>query len=90
MLRLTAQHADIAAFTGARTVPGSTTGQREPLSAEDLDGRVARYREPARDRTEPAELNLLVQIRTPHRVPGPRAMPGGSPGTRPRNGGGVG
>ncbi|MEU0740260.1 LLM class F420-dependent oxidoreductase [Streptomyces sp. NPDC006134] len=61
MLRLTAEHADIAAFTGARTVPGSTTGQLAPLTAGELDERVARYRELAADRAQDAELNLLVQ-----------------------------
>ncbi|WP_395572373.1 LLM class F420-dependent oxidoreductase [Streptomyces sp. BK79] len=62
MLELTARHADIAAFTGGRTVPGSTTGQPVPLTAEELDGRVARYRELAAGRAEPAELNLLLQM----------------------------
>jgi probable F420-dependent oxidoreductase len=61
MLRLTAEHADIAAFTGARSVPGGTTGQLAPITAEELDERVARYRELAAGRAEPAELNLLVQ-----------------------------
>lgn len=59
MLRLTAEHADIAAFTGARTVEG---GKLEPLTAEELDERVGRYQEFAAGRKEPAELNLLVQI----------------------------
>lgn len=59
MLRITAEHADIAAFTGARTVAG---GSLEPLTAEELDERVARYREFAAGRKEPAELNLLIQI----------------------------
>lgn len=59
MLRLTAEHADIAAFTGARTRPGGTL---EPITAEELDERVAQYRELAEGRKEPAELNLLIQI----------------------------
>ncbi|ULR49111.1 LLM class F420-dependent oxidoreductase [Streptomyces deccanensis] len=59
MLRLTAEHADIAAFTGARTVAG---GKLEPLTAEELDERVGRYQEFAAGRKEPAELNLLIQI----------------------------
>ncbi|MGV9932570.1 LLM class F420-dependent oxidoreductase [Streptomyces olivaceoviridis] len=59
MLRLTAAHADIAAFTGAR--PGRTPGTLDPLGAEELDERVARYRALAADRATPAELNLLVQ-----------------------------
>ncbi|MFJ8543716.1 LLM class F420-dependent oxidoreductase [Streptomyces sp. NPDC093586] len=62
MLELTARHADIAAFTGARTVPGSATGQLAPITADELDERVARYGELAADRGEPAELNLLVQM----------------------------
>ncbi|MEV5874808.1 LLM class F420-dependent oxidoreductase [Streptomyces sp. NPDC052101] len=60
MLRLAAEHADIAAFTGAR--PGSTPGVLEPLSAGELDERVARYRDLAAGRAEPAELNLLLQL----------------------------
>ncbi|MGJ5749972.1 putative F420-dependent oxidoreductase [Streptomyces puniciscabiei] len=60
MLRLTAEHADIAAFTGAR--PGSAPGALEPLTAEELDERVARYRALAAGRAEPAELNLLIQL----------------------------
>ncbi|WP_181797356.1 LLM class F420-dependent oxidoreductase [Streptomyces sp. WELS2] len=60
MLRLTAEHADIAAFTGAR--PGDTAGTLDPLTAEELDERVARYRELARHRPAPAELNLLIQL----------------------------
>ncbi|MEU1460876.1 LLM class F420-dependent oxidoreductase [Streptomyces sp. NPDC005727] len=60
MLRLTAEHADIAAFTGAR--PGRTAGTLQPLTAEELDERVARYREHAAGRPEEAELNLLIQI----------------------------
>ncbi|MFJ8146123.1 hypothetical protein ACIQ6R_13730 [Streptomyces sp. NPDC096048] len=61
-MALTARHAAIAAFTGARTVRGSTTGQPAVVTAEELDERVARYREPAADREEPAELNLLVRM----------------------------
>ncbi|NUT28368.1 MAG: LLM class F420-dependent oxidoreductase [Streptomyces sp.] len=62
VLRLTAEHADIAAFTGARSVRGSTTGQLEVMLAGELDERVARYRELAAGRDEPAELNLLIQF----------------------------
>jgi len=61
MLRLTARHADIAAFTAARSAPGSATGLL-PLDAEQLDERVTLYRKLAADRAEPAELNLLLQI----------------------------
>jgi probable F420-dependent oxidoreductase len=62
VLRLTAQHADIAAFAGASLEPGSTTGKLAPVDAAELGERVARYREFATDRTEPAELNLLIQL----------------------------
>ncbi|MEU3900814.1 LLM class F420-dependent oxidoreductase [Streptomyces sp. NPDC045251] len=62
MLELTARHADVAAFTGARTVRGSTTGQPAPVTADELDERVARYLDFAADRKEPAELNLLIQM----------------------------
>ncbi|MEU9589058.1 LLM class F420-dependent oxidoreductase [Streptomyces sp. NPDC048219] len=61
MLELTARHADIAAFTGGRTVSG-TTGRLAPVTAEELDERVARYRDLAAGRKEPAELNLLIQL----------------------------
>lgn len=60
MLRLTAEHADIAAFTGAR--PGSVPGTLEPLGPDELDERVARYRDLARGRAAEAELNLLIQL----------------------------
>ncbi|MFF8430044.1 LLM class F420-dependent oxidoreductase [Streptomyces sp. NPDC016566] len=62
MLRLAAEHADVVGFTGARLVPGSTTGKLEPVDAAGVDERVARYRELAAGRTEPAELNLLLQL----------------------------
>ncbi|MCX4910656.1 LLM class F420-dependent oxidoreductase [Streptomyces sp. NBC_00878] len=61
MLRLTAEHADIAAFTAARTRDG---GVLEPITAEELDERVALYRKLAAGRAAPAELNLLIQIVT--------------------------
>ncbi|MFD5799238.1 LLM class F420-dependent oxidoreductase [Streptomyces diastatochromogenes] len=62
MLRLAAERADIVGFTGARLVPSSTTGRLEPVDAEGVDERVARYRELAAGRAEPAELNLLLQL----------------------------
>ncbi|MFI5677592.1 LLM class F420-dependent oxidoreductase [Streptomyces cellulosae] len=62
VLRLTAERADIAAFTGARPVPGNTAGKLLPITPEELDERLARYRELAQGRTEPAELNLLLQM----------------------------
>ncbi|MEU2431895.1 TIGR03621 family F420-dependent LLM class oxidoreductase [Streptomyces sp. NPDC007861] len=60
VLRLAAEHADITAFTGARTAKDGTL---LPLTAEELDQRVAAYRsfEAASGRQTPAELNLLVQ-----------------------------
>ncbi|MGY1584083.1 LLM class F420-dependent oxidoreductase [Streptomyces sp. MN13] len=62
MLRLAARHADIAAFTGARAVPGSTSGELLPVTADELDERVGLYRRLAGGRNEPAELNLLIQL----------------------------
>lgn len=44
VLRLSAQHADIAAFGGAYADPTSTTGRLVPITAERFDERVARYR----------------------------------------------
>ncbi|MFF3332596.1 LLM class F420-dependent oxidoreductase [Streptomyces sp. NPDC002888] len=61
MLRLTAEHADIAAFTGARPAPESATGL-VPITADELDERVALHRRLAEGRKEPAELNLLLQM----------------------------
>jgi probable F420-dependent oxidoreductase len=62
LLRLTAEHADIAAFTGARLVPGDTEGKLAPVDSTEFGERVARYREFAADREETAELNLLIQL----------------------------
>jgi probable F420-dependent oxidoreductase len=62
MLQLSAEHADIAAFTGATLVPGNTTGKLTPTTAEQLDERVGRYLQLAEGRKEPAELNLLIQM----------------------------
>lgn len=69
VLRLAAKYADIAAFAGARTVPGSVTGRLVPLKAEDLDERIARYQWFAAGRGEAAELNLMIQsvVITNHR-----------------------
>lgn len=61
MLRLTARHAEIAAFTGGRSAPDSATGRILPLSADELAERVAAYRRFAAGRATPAELNLLLQ-----------------------------
>ncbi|MFE9626209.1 LLM class F420-dependent oxidoreductase [Streptomyces sp. NPDC006527] len=61
MLELAAEHADIVAFTGARPSARSATGLT-PITAGELDERVARYRDLARGREEPAELNLLIQM----------------------------
>ncbi|MEU2713126.1 LLM class F420-dependent oxidoreductase [Streptomyces sp. NPDC007205] len=73
MLRLAAEHADIAAFTGAR--PGRTPGGLEPLTAEELDERVARYRSVAAGRAQEAELNLLLQLVAVTDDPGPVLKP---------------
>ncbi|GGW44555.1 LLM class F420-dependent oxidoreductase [Streptomyces lucensis JCM 4490] len=73
MLRLTAGHADIAAFTGAR--PGAAAGSLQPLTAEELDERVARYRGLAAGRARPAELNLLIQLVAVTDDPGPVLKP---------------
>lgn len=62
MLRLAAEHADVVGFTGARLVPGSTTGKLEPVGAGEVGERVSRYRELAAGRAQPAELNLLIQL----------------------------
>ncbi|PTM97014.1 LLM class F420-dependent oxidoreductase [Streptomyces sp. VMFN-G11Ma] len=62
MMGLTAEHADIAAFTGARLVPGSATGRLSPVAPTELEESVARYRRLAEGRAEPAELNLLIQL----------------------------
>ncbi|MGI5199768.1 LLM class F420-dependent oxidoreductase [Streptomyces sp. CA-288835] len=59
MLKLAAEHADVAAFTGARSMPD---GMLEAITAEELGERVALYQELAAGRKEPAELNLLIQI----------------------------
>ncbi|WP_328773128.1 LLM class F420-dependent oxidoreductase [Streptomyces sp. NBC_00286] len=59
MLRLAAEHADIAAFTGARSMPD---GMLAAITAEELGERVTLYQELAAGRKEPAELNLLIQI----------------------------
>jgi probable F420-dependent oxidoreductase len=75
MLRLTAQHAGIAAFTAARTVPGSRTGKLDPLTAEEIDERVAAYLRLAADRPAPAELNLLVQMVAVTDDPGAAVQP---------------
>ncbi|MFB7218953.1 LLM class F420-dependent oxidoreductase [Streptomyces sp. NPDC056227] len=58
VLRLAAQFAEIVAFTGA---VGDRNGTLTPLTAEQLDERVAAYRRFAAGRESPAELNLLIQ-----------------------------
>lgn len=62
VLKMVAEHADIAAFTGARAVPGDPNGKLDVLTAADLDERVATYQRHAAARTAPAELNLLIQV----------------------------
>lgn len=58
VLRLAARHADIVAFSGGRTTPEGTP---RPLTADQLEERVAVYRRFAAGRPRPAELNLLIQ-----------------------------
>jgi probable F420-dependent oxidoreductase len=62
MLKLTAEHADIAAFTGGRA---GADGKLTVITAEELDERVAAYRRFASATAGPAEtaeLNLLIQL----------------------------
>ncbi|MEV5979429.1 TIGR03621 family F420-dependent LLM class oxidoreductase [Streptomyces sp. NPDC052114] len=61
MLGLTAEHADIAAFTGTRTSPEDGSGTLSVQSTEDLAERVDTYRRFAASRAAPAELNFLLQ-----------------------------
>ena len=62
VLQLTAQHAEIAAFTGARADPDDPNGMPRAITAAQLEERVSTYRRFAADRAEPAELNLLVSL----------------------------
>ncbi|MBH1937981.1 LLM class F420-dependent oxidoreductase [Streptomyces sp. AV19] len=64
VLRLSARHADIAAFTGG--IVGAD-GALRLTTPDELDERVAAYHSFAADRTAPVELNYLVQ----HVTPGP-------------------
>ncbi|MBM7170153.1 TIGR03621 family F420-dependent LLM class oxidoreductase [Streptomyces sp. G44] len=59
MLRLMAEHADIAAFTATA---GHSDGLRVLLTPEQLDERVAVYEKFAAGRAVPAERNLLVHF----------------------------
>ncbi|WP_030414599.1 TIGR03621 family F420-dependent LLM class oxidoreductase [Streptomyces sp. NRRL S-1448] len=61
MLRLAAEHAEIAAFTGGRQAPGRPEGTLELMPADELAASVARYEGYAAGRPEPAERNLLIQ-----------------------------
>ncbi|MEV5650265.1 TIGR03621 family F420-dependent LLM class oxidoreductase [Nocardia sp. NPDC052254] len=61
MLRLAARHADIVAFTGAQTVPGSTDGSLRLLSAAAVDERVAAARGFAAEYGRDPEFNILIQ-----------------------------
>jgi probable F420-dependent oxidoreductase len=62
VLRLTARHAEIAAFTGARTDPDHPDRMPRAITAAQLEERVAAYRRFAADRAELAELNLLISL----------------------------
>ncbi|MEV0280045.1 TIGR03621 family F420-dependent LLM class oxidoreductase [Streptomyces sp. NPDC050610] len=59
VLRLTARHADIAAFTGARE---DAAGKLSLISPDALQERVTAYQGFAAGRTGPAELNYLIQL----------------------------
>ncbi|MDI5961855.1 LLM class F420-dependent oxidoreductase [Streptomyces sp. SL13] len=61
MLRLSARHADIAAFTGAEQAAGAPDGTLRLLDADQLDERVAKHREYTRAQGTDPELNILVQ-----------------------------
>ncbi|GAB7029447.1 LLM class F420-dependent oxidoreductase [Streptomyces sp. NPDC021749] len=61
MLRLAAEHAEIAAFTGGRQAPGRPEGTLELMPADELAASVARYEGYAAGRPEPAERNILIQ-----------------------------
>ncbi|UNO38618.1 LLM class F420-dependent oxidoreductase [Streptomyces sp. MST-110588] len=61
MLRLTARHADIAAFTGARQAPDQPEGTLTMLPSEHLAASLTTYEEAAAARKEPAERNILIQ-----------------------------
>ncbi|NDZ80101.1 TIGR03621 family F420-dependent LLM class oxidoreductase [Streptomyces sp. SID10853] len=59
LLRLMAEHADIAAFTAAT---GYVNGMLNALTSRQLDERVATYERFAAHRAVPAERNLLVHF----------------------------
>ncbi|MEU6083716.1 LLM class F420-dependent oxidoreductase [Streptomyces sp. NPDC047108] len=63
VLRLTARHADIAAFTGAAQAPGEPDGTLRLIAPDALVERVTAYRGFAAEagRADAAELNYLVQ-----------------------------
>jgi probable F420-dependent oxidoreductase len=58
VLRLAAERADIVAFTGARNTPDGL----QALAPAQFGERIAAYERFAAGRTEPAELNLLLQF----------------------------
>lgn len=61
MMRLSAEHAEIAAFTGMRPAPGGPEGTMDLLPADAVAASVATYQKYAAGRAVPAELNILVQ-----------------------------
>ncbi|MGW8376859.1 TIGR03621 family F420-dependent LLM class oxidoreductase [Streptomyces sp. ODS28] len=61
VLRLAAEYAEVAAFTGARQVRGAPYGALELISPDALEERVSHFRACASSRSAPAELNMLVQ-----------------------------
>ncbi|OZM73778.1 F420-dependent oxidoreductase [Amycolatopsis antarctica] len=60
-LGLAADHADIAGFSGLRHAPGHSPGTFLLAGAEEMDERVAFFRERAGARAQHVELNMLVQ-----------------------------
>lgn len=62
VLKLTARHAQIAAFSGAGVDPKDPSGMPRALTAAQVAERVAAYQGFAADRAEPAELNILVSL----------------------------
>ncbi|MFG3257653.1 LLM class F420-dependent oxidoreductase [Streptomyces sp. NPDC048172] len=61
VLRLAARKASVAAFTGARQVRGEPLGTLRLTTPDELEQRTAAFRGYAAARTEPYELNYLVQ-----------------------------
>ena len=61
VLRLAARKASVAAFTGARQARGEPLGTLKLSTPDELESRTAAFRSFAAGRSEPYELNYLVQ-----------------------------